>query len=105
MAVLHRLEEDVLERVSLEVQASELHASIGRDAVEVADVHAVAEHELHAPIVARKSVLAAHGRSGFRESARVAARLDLEEGAVRAALGLEVAVRRDAAVLENEDLL
>src|SRR5437867_12172772 len=104
MVGLHCLEEDVLERVLLAAQAPDLDLRRVGEPVEVADLDALGENHLEPPSVL-PCVLAAEPPHGFGERSVVAARLDLEEPPVRAALLFEVAVHRDAALLQDQDLL
>src|SRR5688572_31606019 len=95
---LHRLEEDVLERVAARVEAADLHALVGGDLVEVAHLDLRRQQQLEATLAVYQALDAELG-DGLGEVAVAAAHLELEELAVGAALGLEVANRGDAPVL------
>src|SRR3954447_408511 len=102
---LHGLQEDVLKGVSLGVEAADLDLPLGGDTIELADLHPFGQHELEA-LLAVDRHLAAEGFDGGGEGGLVAPPyLELEELAVRLALGFEVAVGGHPAVLEHQHLL
>src|SRR5438094_691389 len=104
MGRLHRLQEDILQRVLLAVEAPDLNAALARETVQVADFDGLGHDELEVPRVLLGD-LAAEPADGLGEPALVIARLELEEPSVRAPLLLEIAVDRNAPVLEDQDLL
>jgi hypothetical protein len=100
---LHGLQEDVFERVALEVEPPDLHGMRRRERIEFTHANAVVENELHLP-TARHGALATKVVHGFGEWAGIAGHFEFDETAICPTLLFEIAVHSEASVLQYEYL-
>src|SRR5688572_12118851 len=83
VAVLHRLEEYVLERIAFEVEPPDLHAVLEGEAVKIGDLHVLLHDQLHTAF-SRECKFAAELSDRFDEGRAVAAAcFELDEFTVR----------------------
>src|SRR5436853_1274689 len=105
LSLLHRLEEYVLQRVALVIEAANLHLALGGQPVEIADLDALGQDDLHPlPVAADGDLAPQRGHRGSERSVILlarAARLQLEKLLIGPSLLLDVAVGGDPSVLEH----
>src|SRR6185369_3676008 len=103
IAALHCLQENVFERVTLKVEAPNLHLVRAGKLIEIANVYVVLEDQLQAALACER-VFAAQRSNRFDESFAIAACFKLEEFPIRPAFFFEIAVNRYASVFDNQYL-
>src|SRR5688572_8694978 len=101
MAILHCLEEDIFQRVTLVTQSTDLHFLLRGDAVEIADFDSLLQYHLETMISGERIFTTQLGNRR-REPGLVAARFQHQKLTIRLAFLFEVAINNNAAFLQDQ---
>ena len=98
VSVLHRFQEDVFQRIALEIQPPDLHLVLAREPVEIAYFDRFLQDQFD-PALARRAYSQPRPPIASTNLAVAAARLKLDKFTVRFSFFFQIAVRGDIAIL------
>src|SRR6266496_3221184 len=104
MTVLHRLQEDVFQRIALIIQAAYLHFVFCCQAIQITNLNSILQDHFHS-LIARQCVLTTKRTYRFGKSVLITTGLQNQELAIGLTFLLQITVDNKSSFLKNYYLL